>query len=135
MPPVPEALQGYPLFMKMEFVSPMANALRQTGAETTRALFADVAAMFQATQNMEIFDKVDLDQMIDELATGLGAPGRVVRADADVAALREQRAAAMAEAREQEREAARAQTMNMDAKTAQAGASAAKTVNDMLAGE
>lgn len=91
-PPLPPSLQGIPLFMKMDFISPMANALRQTGAETTRALFHDVAGIFQATQNQEIFDKIDMDQMIDELASGLGAPGSIVRADEDVEALRKARA-------------------------------------------
>lgn len=90
-PPVPQSLEGRDIFMKMEFISPMANALRQTGAETTRALFQDIANMYTATQNPELFDKVDMDQMIDELATGIGAPGSVIRSDEDVEKLRQQR--------------------------------------------
>lgn len=102
-PPIPEALAGEPLFLKMSFISPMANALRQTGAETTRALFMDVAQMASMTGRMELLDKLNLDQMIDELANGLGAPGSVVRSDDDVAKLREERA--KAQAREQEERA------------------------------
>lgn len=90
LPVPPEALQGYPLPMRMEFISPMANAMRQTGAETTRALVMDVLNMAQADPS--VLDKLDLDQAVDELATGLGAPGRLVRADADVARIRQQRA-------------------------------------------
>lgn len=92
LPPLPKALEGYPVATRMEFISPMANALRQNAAETTRALLADVGNLAQISQNPEILDKVDLDQIIDELATGLGAPGKIIRADADVARLREQRA-------------------------------------------
>lgn len=95
IPEAPQSLAGIPLFMKMDFISPVANALRQTGAETTRALFQDIALMFQATQNQEIFDKVDLDQMVDELAQGIGAPGSIIRADDDVAKIRQQRAQAI----------------------------------------
>ncbi len=90
-PPVPKALEGYPLYMKMEFISPMANALRQTGAETSRALFQDIAGMYQATRRADLFDKLDMDQMIDELATGLGVPGSIIRPDTDVAQIRQQR--------------------------------------------
>lgn len=57
IPPLPEGLQNAKeIFMKMEFISPMANALRQSGAETTRALLSDVANMAQATQKVELLD-------------------------------------------------------------------------------
>ena len=91
MPPPPESLAGTPLFMKMSFTSPIANALRQTGADATRALLQDVAALARLAP--QVLDKLDLDQAVDELATGLGAPGGLLRADADVAALRQQRQA------------------------------------------
>lgn len=122
MPPPPESLTGMPLPMKIDFVSPIANALRQTGAETTRALVQDVLLMAQA--DPQVLDKVDLDQAVDELATGLGAPGKILRADADVAALRQQRAQAQA-----------AQMHDMAAQqavqTAQGMAQTAKTVSDI----
>ena len=121
LPPPPPALQGYPVIMKMDFVSPLANALRQTSAETTRALLSDVAMMVQATQNLEILDKIDLDQAVDELATGLGVPGKIIRADADVAQLRQQRAQQQAAMQQQA-------LMAQDAQTA---ATAAKGVADL----
>lgn len=99
-PPIPEALAGEQLFMKMDFISPMANALRQTGAETTRALFTDVAQMTRLTGRAELLDKLNLEQMVDELATGLGAPGSVIRSDEDVQALREERQKAQAQAQD-----------------------------------
>lgn len=107
LPPLPDALKGVPLAMKIEFISPMANALRQTSAETTRALFQDVAAIFSATQNPEIFDKVNLDQIVDELARGIGAPGSVVRADEEVEQIRAKRVEET-QAREQREQAMQA---------------------------
>lgn len=91
-PPPPQELAGIPIYMKIDFISPMSNALRKSSAETARALFADIAAIFQATGKNEIFDKIDLDQMTDELATGYGAPGSIIRSDQEVAAIRQQRA-------------------------------------------
>lgn len=100
-PPVPESLAGIELFMKMDFISPMANALRQTGAETTRALFGDVAQMASATGRADLLDKINLEQMVDELATGLGAPGSVIRSDEDVEKIRADRAKQQAASQEQ----------------------------------
>lgn len=128
LPVPPDSLAGIPLLMKVEFVSPMANALRQTGAETTRALVQDVAAMIQATGNTEVLDKVDMDQVVDELATGLGVPGKVIRADADVAVLRRARAEAQAQTQQMMLEQQQAQSA---AGTAKELAAAAKSFNDM----
>lgn len=94
LPNLPESLAGQELAIKMEFVSPLANALRQNSAEATRALFQEAAGMAQASQNPEVLDKVDLDQMLDELARGMGAPGSVIRSDEEVARIRQERLAA-----------------------------------------
>lgn len=122
MPPPPDSLAGMPLPMKIDFVSPIANALRQTGAETTRALVQDVLALAQA--DPQVLDKIDLDQAVDELATGLGAPGKVIRSDADVRAMRQQRAQA---------QAAQLQDMAVQqaVRTAQGMAQTAQTVSDI----
>ena len=122
MPPPPESLLGMPLAMKIDFVSPIANALRQTGAETTRALVQDVLALAQA--DPQALDKIDIDQAVDELATGLGAPGKVIRADADVLAIRQQRAQAQAAQSEN-------MAMQQAVQMAQGIAQTAKTVSDM----
>ncbi|WP_297229163.1 portal protein [uncultured Desulfovibrio sp.] len=122
MPPPPESLLGMPLAMKIDFVSPIANALRQTGAETTRALVQDVLALAQA--DPQALDKLDIDQAVDELATGLGAPGKVIRADADVLAIRQQRAQAQAAQSEN-------MAMQQAVQMAQGIAQTAKTVSDM----
>lgn len=115
--PPPQSLAGVNLLLKMDFISPMANALRQTSAEATRAIFQEVAAMAQATRNPEVLDKLDIDQAVDELATGIGAPGSIIRADADVAALRQQRAQA-----QQRQQQLAMQLQQAQAERAQAGA-------------
>lgn len=98
LPPPPPSLAGADLLMQMQFISPMANALRQTSSEAARALFQDVAMIAQGTGNREVLDKIDTDQLVDELATALGAPGSTVRADEDVALIRQSRAEAEAQA-------------------------------------
>ena len=122
MPPPPESLAGMSLIMKISFTSPLANALRQTGADAARALVQDVVGLAQVAP--QALDKLDIDQTVDELAVGLGAPGRLVRADADVQAIRQQRAQAQA-AQVQEQNALNA------AQVIQGMAQAAKNVNAM----
>lgn len=116
LPPAPQGLGKEPL-LRMEFISPMANAMRMTSSETTRALFQDVASMAQASQNPALLDKIDTDQMVDILATGLGAPGSIINSDEKTQAIREQRAQA------QMQEAQMQQAMQI-AQIAQAGAGA-----------
>lgn len=109
-PPPPPHLEGMPLLMKIDFISPMANALRQTAGEAVRALLADIGNIAHMSQDMEIFDKLDLDQAVDELASAIGAPGSIVRSDEDVARIRRQRQEQM-RGREQMMQAAQALPM------------------------
>lgn len=130
-PPPPESLAGVDLMVKMTFISPMANALRQSSTEATRALFTDVANMVQATGKAEVLDKIDLDQMVDELSKGLGAPGSVVRADADVETLRAQRAQAMQAEQAMQAQTAQAQNAQTEARAIQAQAGAAQILQGL----
>lgn len=91
LPLPPQSMSGVDLSVKISFISPMANALRQTAAEASRAIFQDVAQMAQVTGNPSVLDKVDLDQLVDELANALGSPGSIIRSDAEVARIRQQR--------------------------------------------
>lgn len=125
-PPPPDSLAGFSPAMKIDFVSPLANALRQTGAETTRALLQDVMAL--AGIHPEVLDKVDMDQVVDELATGLGVPGKVIRADADVAALRRARTESALAAQRETASRAEIQSMAVGVKSL---ADTAKIINDM----
>ena len=135
LPIPPESLKGYPLFLKMDFISPMANALRQTGAEATRALMQEVGALVQMTGSTEVLDKIDVDQAIDEVAYGLGAPGRVVRADADVEAIRQQRAQQQMALQQMQMAVAQSQANANNAASAADMAGAAESMNNMDQGE
>ena len=44
----------------------------------------------------DLLDKLDLDQMVDELAQRLGVPASIIRSDEQVAAIRQQREQAAA---------------------------------------
>lgn len=90
LPIPPESLQGLPLLMNLEYISPIAMGLKQSGADATLALINSALQIAQVDQS--ILDKVDLEQAIDELATGIGCPGRVIRSDQDVQMLRQQKA-------------------------------------------
>lgn len=131
LPPAPDAFQGIDPFIKMDFISPLANALRQTSAETTRALFQDVAAMAQSTQNPELLDKIDTDQMVDVLATGVGAPGSVIRSDEEVAQIRQQRLAAQQQQLAMQQQMQQAQIEETQARTLNQGAAAAQAAQEV----
>ncbi|MFI3271234.1 MAG: portal protein [Pseudomonadota bacterium] len=88
--PPPPAQMGEVAIVDVSYISPLAQALRQTGAESARALMQDVMQLAQVDRN--VLDKVDVDQAVDELARGIGAPGRMVRSDEEVVALRQARA-------------------------------------------
>ena len=112
IPPPPEELQGRPL--KVEYVSIMAQAqklLSVTGIERIATFAGNLAAL-----KPEVLDKLDLDQLIDELADSLGVPPAIIRTDEAVAALRQARAEA------QQKQAAAEQGMQ--------AAQAAKTLSE-----
>lgn len=89
MPDPPEGLGGN-FLLTAEYLGPLSQMLRQTGSDSTRQLISDVAAFAQLQP--DILDKVDMDQVVDELARGIGAPGSVVRSDDQVAEIRQARA-------------------------------------------
>jgi hypothetical protein len=88
IPPAPEPLQGRPL--KVEYISIMAAAqklLATTGIERIATFAANLAAVEPG-----VLDKLDVDQVIDELADALGVPPSIIRSDEAVAGLRQARA-------------------------------------------
>lgn len=89
MPPPPEGLGGN-FLLQAEYLGPLSQMLRQTGSDSTRQLITDVAAFAQLQP--DILDKIDMDQVVDELARGIAAPGSVVRSDDQVAEIRQARA-------------------------------------------
>jgi hypothetical protein len=90
LPPPPEALQGKTT--KTEYISIMAQAqklLQTTGLERIATYVGNLAAL-----KPEVLDKLDMDQLVDELADALGVPPVIIRADEAVEALRAARAQA-----------------------------------------
>lgn len=89
-PPPPRELEGVSL--KVEYISILAQAqkLLSTTAIERIAQFTLVVGQ----QRPEVLDKLDLDQVVDELADSLGVPPAIIRADEVVEALRQARAEA-----------------------------------------
>lgn len=93
LPPPPDGLSGWAT-LNVSYQSPMAQILEQSGAVATAQFMEQVAPL--ARVNPEIFDKLDTDQMVDELAQRMGVPASIIRSDEQVAAIRQQRAEAQA---------------------------------------
>ena len=135
LPIPPQSLQGFPVILKMDFISPMANALRQTGADATRALLQEAGILAQITQSTEVLDKIDVDQAIDEVAYGLGAPGSIVRSDDDVAQIRQQRQQMLMAQQQAQMELTQARANANNAAGVADMANAAAAMNDMTGEE
>ena len=100
LPPLPPALAALTRTRKMprallcvDFVSPMQTTLRMDSAQANLA-FAERVALV-ARLDPRATDKLNTDQLIDELAKDLGASGSIVRSDPEVARIREARAGEM----------------------------------------
>lgn len=89
LPEAPEELQGVDL--RVEYVSIMAQAQKLVSTSGIQRTMTFVAELAAASQNQSIWDKVDVDQAIDEFGDAVSAPVRIIRSDEDVAAIREQR--------------------------------------------
>lgn len=93
LPPLPDGLSEWAA-LNVSYQSPMAQMLEQSGAVATVQFMEQVAPL--ARVNPEILDKLDTDQMVDELAQRMGVPASIIRSDEQVAAIRQQRAEAQA---------------------------------------
>lgn len=103
LPPVPPPLDAQLVLprdiVSIDYISPLSQSLRASNAEATQRLVADVFGMAQA--NPEVLDKLNLDEVVDVLARGSGAPGSIVRSDEQVQQVREERAKAQQQAQAQ----------------------------------
>lgn len=97
--------------IEIEYISTVAKALRQVGAEATRAVIIDVRGMAE-TQALgggkpTVLHKVDFAQAVDEIAQGVGAPASIIRDDDAYEALVEadKKAEAAAAAKQEEQAA------------------------------
>lgn len=94
IPEAPPELQG--LALKVEYISLMAQAQKLVGVGGVEKFAGFVGSLFAATQNPDILDKVDYDQMVDVYGELSGINPSIVRSDDVVAELRGQRQKAMA---------------------------------------
>jgi hypothetical protein len=87
IPPAPPQLSGENL--KVEYLSIMAQAqkLVSSGSIERFATFVRTAGEIYPP----IFDKVDMDQTVDEYGDMMGVPPRMIRSDDAVAAIRDER--------------------------------------------
>ena len=89
--PPPEALQGQQL--KVNYISSLAQAQRAAIATAPIDRLTQYVAGV-ASINPEVIDKFNFDQAVDEYNQAILGPPKIVKSDADVQAIREQRAQA-----------------------------------------
>ncbi len=112
IPPPPEVLRGADL--KPEYISVMAQAQKLLATTGIQRLAAFVGELWKIDPT--VIDKVDFDQMIDELADSLGVPPSLTRTDEAVDARRAARA--------------KAQQQQAQLEAVQQGANTAKTLSE-----
>lgn len=105
IPKPPDAMRGQAL--TFEYISLLAQAQQMVGLVSLDRLVGFVGQV--APADPSVFDKVDLDECVDQYAHMLGAPARVVRGDDAVAQMRQQRAEQQAQAQQQEQMAQQAE--------------------------
>ena len=88
--PAPPSLSDVPL--KIEYTSILAQALKATGLASIERTIQFTAGLVQATGDPSLFDKVDVDQALDEYSTRAAAPSTMIRSDEAVAEIRAGRA-------------------------------------------
>jgi len=110
LPAIPQELEGQNL--DIEFTSMFASAQRALGLNELRSFGGYVVEIANASGNPANLDKLDMDQLFDEIGLRGSLPPRVIRSDADVAKIRRTRA----EAQAQERQVAMAEQESQTAK-------------------
>lgn len=92
LPPPPPELQEKQL--KVEFISPLAQAQKMIGLGSLDRLLGTVGNLAAGTQDIAVWDKIDIDEAIDRYADMLGTDPVIVRSDDKVAEIRANRAQA-----------------------------------------
>jgi hypothetical protein len=103
LPPPPDELRGADL--RVEFISILAQAQKLMGYSALAQFTGFVSNL--ATQRGDAWDKVDVDEIVDQAADILGVAPNLVRSDEDAASIRNARAQAQA----QQAQAEQAQAM------------------------
>lgn len=87
VPPVPEGMDGDTV--KVEYLSILTQAQKTVGVSAVQQFVSSVAQMSQV--NPEVLDKVDWDQVVDDLAEMYGTPPRELLDDMEVDRIRNDR--------------------------------------------
>lgn len=90
IPPPPEEIQGMPL--KVEYISIMAQAQKVVGIGGVERFSSFVGNLAIQTQNPQVLDKIDLDQVVDVYGDLTSVPPAIIRTDEAVAEIRASRA-------------------------------------------
>lgn len=90
LPPVPPALEGVEL--NVEFISTLAQAQRAVAAGAVDRLVMTVGNIAAAKADPSVWDKVDVDQIVDDYGEMFGVNPEIIVPDDVVAAQREARA-------------------------------------------
>jgi len=116
--PSPEILQQQEL--KIEFVSPLALAQR---SQELQSLMRGLEIFGSLAQTMPVMDYIDEDGLVKQIIDILGIPAKVIKSDAEVQQVREQRQAEQQAAMEQ-------QQMLAETQAAKQAAPLAKVIQD-----
>lgn len=116
--PTPDILQQQEL--KIEFVSPMALAQR---SQELQSLMRGLEIFGSMSQALPVMDYLDGDGMVKQVVDILGLPAKVIKSDAEVRQIREERAA-------QEQQAMEQQQLLAETQAAKQAAPLAKVVQD-----
>lgn len=90
VPPPPRELQNTDL--KVEFVSTLAQAQRAVGLASVDRLLNTVGTIAAAKQDPAVWDKIDVDQVVDKYSDMLGTDPTLIVPDDEVQAARDARA-------------------------------------------
>lgn len=86
----------------IRYVSPLARAQKLESATAIESLYASVGSIAAAKADPSVWDTLDDDKAIHELAEARGVPVKILRDEKVVAALREQRSQAQEQAVQQQ---------------------------------
>lgn len=90
LPPAPPEIQG--MDMNVEFISVLAQAQRAVAVNGMERMLS--TAVNLAPVKPEILDKINFDQVVDDMGEAFGVNPALIVSDEDVAALRQARAQA-----------------------------------------
>ena len=93
LPEAPPEIQGMEL--NIEFISTLAQAQRAVAAGSVDRLLGSIGQVSAAKGDLEMWDKIDTDQVVDDYGDMYGVNPEIIRDDDKVAEIRAARAQAM----------------------------------------